>query len=269
MDFVVKHGEFEGPLDLLLQLVEKRKLFINDISLAGVTDDYLSHIGQLNVDIDQKTEFLVIAAILILLKSRSLLPNLELTEEEKGSVSDLEKRLIVYQIFSGAGEGLKNFIKKTRALRFNKKRKVVKPIVFVPDEAINLQVMHNEIVEILNKQPKKEVLPKVHIQKALTLEEVIDSLQERIQSATKFMFSNFAKNLNNQTGSDGQNTFTKEARVNIIVSFLAMLELVRQGILSVVQNENFEDIEIEKLADNSNEVIDSDDLPELDTPVSI
>lgn len=272
MDFVVKHGEFEGPLDLLLQLVEKRKLFINDISLAGVTDDYLSHINQLSVDIDQKTEFLVIAAILILLKSRSLLPNLELTEEEKGSVSDLEKRLIVYQIFSGAGEGLKNFIKKTRALRFNKKRRVVKPIVFVPDSAISLQVLHSEVTEILNKQPKREVLPKISIQKVLTLEEVIDSLQERIQNATKFMFSSFTTHTNGKL-----NATTKEARVNIIVSFLAMLELVRQGILSVAQNENFDDIEIEKLdTKNEDEVTEfigsdssSDNLPELDTPVIV
>lgn len=252
MDFVVKHGEFEGPLDLLLQLVEKRKLFINDISLAGVTDDYLAHINQLSVDIDQKTEFLVIAAILILLKSRSLLPNLELTEDEKVSVSDLEKRLIVYQIFSGAGDGLKNFIKKTLPLKFNKKRKVVKPIVFVPDNAISLQVLRTEITEILNKQPKREVLPKISIQKVLTLEEVIDSLQERIQSATKFMFSAFTEHANSKAGVK-HNIGTKEARVNIIVSFLAMLELVRQGILSVVQNENFDDIAIEKNSENFTE----------------
>jgi segregation and condensation protein A len=260
MDFVVKHGEFEGPLDLLLQLVEKRKLFINDISLAGVTDDYLGHIGQLEVDIDQKTEFLVIAAILILLKSRSLLPNLELTEDEKGSVSDLEKRLVIFQIFNGAGEGLKNFIKRTLPLKLNKKRKVIKPIVFVPDQAISLQALHTEINEILNKQPKREVLPKISIQKVLTLEEVIDSLQERIQSATKFMFSSFTTHTNSKT-----NATTKEARVNIIVSFLAMLELVRQGILSVAQNENFDDIEIEKLGENPNV---ADELSELSPQIN-
>lgn len=235
MDFVVRQGEFEGPLDLLLQLVEKRKLFINDISLASVTDDYLSYIQNLEVDIDQKTEFLVIAAILILLKSRSLLPNLELTVEEKQDVSELERRLSLYQLFVQAGEGLRIFIKKNTSLRLPKKRKKIKPIIFVEDNNISITALKNEIDLVLNRQPKKEVLPKVKIQKVLTIEEVIDSLQVRIEKASRFMFSS----LNEKTN-------TKEARVNIIVSFLAMLELVRQGLLSVTQNELFEDIAIEK-----------------------
>lgn len=238
MDFVIRQGQFEGPLDLLLQLVEKRKLFINDISLADVTDEYLGHIKDLSVDIDQKTEFLVIAAILILLKSRSLLPNLELTVDEKKDVSDLERRLMLYQLFVGAGESLKTFIKSGVAFRLPKKRKKIKQIVFVEDTTITNQLLHKEIVDVLSKVPKIEKLPKVKIEKILTLEEVIDSLQARIQTATRFMFSSLNKEAD-----------TKEARVNIIVSFLAMLELVRQGILSVTQNEMFEDIEIQKQED--------------------
>lgn len=242
MDFVVKQGEFEGPLDLLLQLVEKRKLFINDISLGTVTDEYLSHIQTLQINIDEKTEFLVIAAILILLKSRSLLPNLELTDEEKSSVSELEKRLNLFKVFVQAGDVLKQFIKKSFSLRLPKKRKVVKPIVFVPDQTINATALHTEILNILQRQPKAEIKPQVTVQKVLTLEEVIDSLQERIQNATRFMFSSFSGHTNSYP-----NTKTKEARVNIIVSFLAMLELVRQGILSVTQDDMFADIAIEKV----------------------
>lgn len=235
MDFVIRQGEFEGPLDLLLQLVEKRKFFINDISLAEVTDDYLGHIKDLQVNIDQKTEFLVIAAILILLKSRSLLPNLELTVDEKKDVSDLELRLRLYQLFVGAGDSLKTFIKNTVPLRLPKKRKKIKQIIFIKDDSITKNSVHNEVLGVLSKLPKVEVMPKVKIEKILTLEEVIDSLQTRIQTATKFMFSSLNKKAN-----------TKEARINIIVSFLAMLELVRQGILSVAQDDIFEDIEIQK-----------------------
>lgn len=235
MNFVIRQGEFEGPLDLLLQLVEKRKLFINDISLASVTDDYLSHIQNLEVDIDQKTEFLVIAAILILLKSRSLLPNLELTEEENKDVKDLEKRLEVYKFFIEISDSLKGFVKNGVELRLPKKRKLLKKIYFVEDQKINKNSIHLELLDIFNKQPIKQVLPKVNIQKVLTIEEVIDSLHKRIQNSGSFMFSSL-----------NEKAHTKEARVNIIVSFLAMLELVRQGILSVTQSELFQDISIEK-----------------------
>ena len=240
MDFVVKQAEFEGPLDLLLQLVEKRKLFINDISLAGVTDDYLGHIGNLKVGIDEKTEFLGIAAILILLKTRSLLPNLELTDEEVGSVGELERRLAIFQVFTNAGASIREFIKNNLPLKLPAKRKRLKPIVFVHDEALNINSLHNEMLGILNRQPKKEVLQKVVIQKVLTIEEVIDSLHKRIANATSFMFSAFTKH------HAHANARTKEVRVNIIVSFIAMLELVRQGILEVTQNELFDDIAINK-----------------------
>lgn len=235
MSFVVRQNNFEGPLDLLLQLVEKRKLFINDISLASVTDEYLSHIQNLEVDIDQKTEFLSIAAVLILLKSRSLLPNLELTEDENKDVKDLEKRLEVYKFFVDTADALKIFIKNSIELCLPKKRKIQKKISFVEDEKLNINSIKEELFNIMQRQTPKESLPKVNIQKVLTIEEVIDSLHKRIQNSGSFMFSSLNEKVN-----------TKEARVNIIVSFLAMLELVRQGILSVTQSQLFEDISIEK-----------------------
>jgi segregation and condensation protein A len=82
--YVVKAGSFEGPLEVLLGLIEERKLFINEISLASVTNEYLSYVRSLGgKNLPDATDFVVIAATLVLIKSRSLLPNLELTVDEK------------------------------------------------------------------------------------------------------------------------------------------------------------------------------------------
>ena len=89
----IKTDEFEGPLDLLLTLIEKRKFFINDISLSKVADDYLDYIrSQDNLLVKDTTHFLLIASTLVLIKSKSLLPSFTLTEDEQGDIKDLENQ---------------------------------------------------------------------------------------------------------------------------------------------------------------------------------
>src|ERR1035437_2753511 len=103
MPFTIKTQSFEGPLDLLLDLIEKRKLFINDISLAQVTDDFISHIKQgTGVSMGESAHFILVASTLLLIKSKSLLPDLNLTDEEQGDISDLERRLKMYKCIKEA-----------------------------------------------------------------------------------------------------------------------------------------------------------------------
>ena len=92
--------EFSGPLDLLLQLVEKKNLEITEISLAQVTQDYVTYIGnQELVHPEELADFLVIASTLLLIKSKSLLPTLELEIEEQEEILDLENHLQLYKIY--------------------------------------------------------------------------------------------------------------------------------------------------------------------------
>src|SRR3989344_3794745 len=98
MTYIMKQEKFEGPMELLLELIEKEKLSISEISLAKVADEYISYVkGLEKIDPEELAEFLVVAAHLMLIKSRSLLPQLKLTEEEEGSIEELEKRLKEYQ----------------------------------------------------------------------------------------------------------------------------------------------------------------------------
>ena len=101
--FAVKTEVFEGPLELLIELVEKRKLLINDISLAAVTDEYMQRVSAMQErSLPGTAQFVALAATLLLIKSKSLLPVLELTEEEEASIDDLQERLRQYQIVRDA-----------------------------------------------------------------------------------------------------------------------------------------------------------------------
>ncbi len=242
--YQIKMTGFEGPFGLLLELIEKRKLFINDVSLSTVTEDYLKYMNNLS---DRSSSFLpaeissfvLVASTLILIKSKSLLPNLDLTMEEEGDIKSLEERLRLYELFMKLGGNIKNnFGKKIIFAPLERKNEV---LVFLPDEQITKESMMSFAKGALGSVPQKIFLPKVEVQKVISINEMIDKLTERIQESVKMSFKNF-------TGK----VTTREERVFMIVGFLAMLELVRNGILQVAQENNFSDIIIEKREQTAN-----------------
>ena len=229
--FQIKTEVFEGPLDLLLSLIEKRKLFINDIALSKVADDYIAYLqGQEKFPIAQSADFLVIASTLLLIKSKSLLPGLNLTEDEQRDVGDLERRLKIYQRIKELSLHIKNQFGKDIIFAAEPRKAIP---VFSPDKTMTKENLLTAIISVIKALPKvAENIPKAVVKKVISLEEMIGNLTTRIQSSIKLSFREFAK-------------IGKEERVNVIISFLAMLELVKQGIVNVRQNEQFEDIEIE------------------------
>ena len=230
-EYQVKTHIFEGPLDTLLLLIEKRKLFINDISLAQVADDYIAYIKSLeDFPIADSAHFILIASTLVLIKSKSLLPQLSLSEEEQHSIEDLEVRLREYQKYKALSKHLRErFGIHVEYLRLPSKEKIV---VFTPDKNTSVNRIQETIRTVLSAIPKKELVPKAVVAKVISLEEMIESLTQRITSSLKMSFKDFAK-------------IGKTEKVNVIVSFLAMLELVKQGIIQVRQDKDFHDIEMQ------------------------
>lgn len=229
-DFKVRVGQFEGPLDLLLDLIEKRKLHISDLSLSQIADEFIEHIKSYEeFPIADSADFILVASTLLLIKSKSLLPNLPLSEEEQGSIEDLENRLASYKKYKelsvSIGKMFGNF------LYFAEERKSVR-VIFSPTPDISLQSLKNALSEVLQNMPKIESLPKVVVDKVISLEEMINKLSERIEKSLKASFKDFAG-------------VGKAEKINIIVSFLAMLELVKQGLVRVNQEKHFEDIQME------------------------
>jgi len=227
----VKTQIFEGPLDTLLTLIEKRKLFINDISLAQVADDYIAYVKNLeNFPIADSAHFILIASTLVLIKSKSLLPTLSLTEEEQGSIDDLQKRLAEYQKYKELSKHLRvRFGKNIEYIRLPSKEKV---IVFTPDKNTTVSKIFEIIKSVIRQIPKKEFMPKAIVEKVISLEEMIESLTERIRKSMRMSFKDFSGH-------------GKAEKLNVIVSFLAVLELVKQGIIRVTQDKEFRDIHME------------------------
>src|SRR3989344_1771283 len=106
--FTVKASEFEGPLDVLLNMIEERRLSISEINLAEVCDAYLAHLDKLpNLPLGETAQFILVASTLLLIKSRALLPMLDLSEEERESVEELERRLARYALIRKAARLLR------------------------------------------------------------------------------------------------------------------------------------------------------------------
>jgi segregation and condensation protein A len=231
MPFTVKTQTFEGPLDLLLDLIEKRKLFVSDISLAKVTDDFIAHVRQFeDLPMGESAHFILVASTLLLIKSKSLLPSLNLTEEEQGNINDLETRLKVYKRIKEASKHVQELFGAEVIYPQSQARPI--QAVFVPDPEFTLEKALYSLKDLINRLPKKEALPKVMVKKIMSLEESIATLTTRITSQLKMSFSQFTSD-------------HKGEKVSVIVSFLAMLELVKQGVLQVSQTSAFSDIDME------------------------
>ena len=246
MSFIVKQEHFEGPLDLLLTLIEKRKLFVNDIALAKVTDDFIEHIRAFdNFPLADSANFILIASTLLLIKSKSLLPSLDLTSEEEQSVHDLETRLKIYKEIKQASGGVRALFGKEMIFQPAQAglRSRFSVSVFSPDSSMTMSSIAAAIAHLIHALPKKELLPKAVVQKVISLEEMIVHLTERVTKSLKMSFREFAKN----NSKDGKNGIAdgRENKVNIIVSFLAMLELVKQGVIRVTQERPGDDINME------------------------
>ena len=232
--YTVKTKVFEGPLDLLLELVTKRKLFVNDVSLSEVTDDFIRYIEEHEeFPIGESAEFIVVASTLILIKSRSLLPAIKLTEDEEQSIHDLENRLVLYARFKELASSLKEIFGKRVIFEKTPSRSPL--VVFSPDSKTNVKDIFMALERVMEALPKKEVLPKVSVKKVISLEEMIDRLAERISKASKMNFREF---------HNSRGVLTHEKKVSVIISFLAMLELVKRGAIRVRQ-ESGGDIEME------------------------
>ena len=231
--YVFKHEKFEGPLQILLELIEKEKLAISEISLAKVADEYLLHVKSLGaINPDELAEFLVIAAQLMLLKSRSLLPHLELDEEEKSSIEELERRLEEYRRARERASALKE--RAALGLRIHARESFFGlPPLFFPPPGVGLGSLKAAFEAFVEALPKLEKLVEERIKKVISLEEKISHIRSFLMNVVERAFSEIIK------GS--------RERTEVIVSFLAILELARQRFVDLDQSKPFGDIVIKRL----------------------
>ena len=231
LEFAVKTPVFEGPLELLIELVEKRKLLINDISLAEVTDEYMARVSDMQQrSLPNTAQFINLAATLLLIKSKSLLPVLELTDEGEESIEHLEERLRLYQIYRNAAKSLQAIFGQN--VMYEKTFVAPTKILFVPDTYTELSELQSAAARVLQNLPKQVTKPKVQVRKVISLEDMISRLHSRIQREISLKFSDLVKD--------------EKEKGTVIVGFLAILESVKQGSILVAQAKQYDDIHIER-----------------------
>lgn len=231
----VKLEKFEGPLTLLLQLIEKEEMDITRISLGTLADQYIEFVKkEENIDPDLAADFLVIATKLLFLKSKTLLPYLSPEEEEEAE--DLEQQLKMFKEFVDASQKIKEKIKNKEFMytsQLGKKERMellAGEDHFSPPQNLQQEDMKNIMWELAEKSRSQltPALEEEEVEYKVNIEEKIKDIQNKMMKKIKCSFHKIVEGGGSKT--------------EMIVSFLAMLELAKQKSIHIEQEEAFADI---------------------------
>lgn len=244
MELEVKLQAFEGPLDLLLHLIEKNKVDIYDIPIVEITEQYLDYVSKMpKDDLDLASEFLVMAATLIDIKSRMLLPK-EIDEngEEIDPRAELVEKLIEYKMYKYAAVELRNM--QVYAGKSMYKQPTVPEEVSKYEPPVNLDSLLadvdlnklNDIFQMVLKRQVDKIDPvrskfgKIEMEE-VSLPDKITYVSTTVKKRKKCKFKQLLEEAH--------------SKVEVIVSFLAILELIKVGEIEVRQDETFGEIYID------------------------
>jgi segregation and condensation protein A len=242
--YTVQTAVYEGPLDLLLDLIERSELDITAVSLATVTEQYLSYLHELEEShADEISAFLVIAAKLVQIKSAALLPRppvLEPGEEDVGT--ELVEQLRLYRRF----KEIANYLQRREEQNLRTYLRLAPPPKIegkIDLSEITIADLLEAAQEVYNQEVEKQALGTVISAPKVTIREKIELISRKLGASEHAHFKELL----------GENP----SRIEIVVTFLALLELVKRYRVSAKQKDLFTDIEIERLDNwNPDEEID-------------
>jgi len=226
----IKLEQFSGPLDLLLALIEQEKLNIGEIALSKVTEQYFEYLNKLEEHRPEElADFLVIATKLVYLKSRNLLPQLSLEEEDGPSLAD---QLKMYKRYIEASHDIQKMWDKN-LVAYGRIEPPVKAEGFVLPANAEVGDLYSFFTSLLKRLKPLCPLPKVSIDRAVSIKEKIANIFDLLKTRKKLSFIQLLSKSENKT--------------EVIISFLAILELIKTGSASVNQKNTFSDLEIYKI----------------------
>lgn len=244
MELTVKLQVFEGPLDLLLYLLDKNKVNIYDIPIVEITAQYMEYIAEMKrQDLDVLSEFLVMAATLIDIKSKMLLPrDPDDEEEETDPRAELVQQLLEYKMYKCMAYELKD--RQVDAQRVMFKKPTIPEEVLEYQEPLNVEELVSDITlaklneifkSIMRKQqdkidPLRSKFGKIE-KEEVSLEEKTEYLENYATTHKQFSFRSLLE--------------AQSSKVEVIVTFLAILELMKTGKILISQEHIFDDIQID------------------------
>lgn len=230
----VRLKQFEGPLDLLLQLIEQNQLDISTVALAEVTEQYLGVLTAVEQrHPDELADFLVVAAKLLLIKSRILLPQLDVPEEEGLS---LEDQLKLYRTFVEASVHIRRLFRRRHVMYGREHAATIEPL-FAPPDRLSTLTLHDVFRAVLEKLEPLTLVSASTIVRTVSLQEKIESIRRLILEHSVIDFRQLLERA--------------QSRMDVIVTFLALLEIVKLRTAVVVQDKNFSEIRIAKTTEET------------------
>ncbi|KPU44873.1 segregation and condensation protein A [Oxobacter pfennigii] len=241
MPYQIKLQNFEGPFDLLFHLIEKAEVDIYDIPIAEITNQYLEYINKMrSIDLDVASEFILMAATLIQIKSKMLLPKeknpLDGTNEDADPRAELIEKLIEYKKFKEVSGLFKESEEKSMDI-FYKNAEIIDDI---EEDEILLNVSLNDLITAFNdiiERYKSGINEDVHLEEQLIREEftVYDKIlhiKQRLNNKNEISFS--------------QLFISNTTKFEIVITFLALLELMRTREISIYQTKSYGEIIIRR-----------------------
>ncbi|MDD5547487.1 MAG: segregation/condensation protein A [Candidatus Pacebacteria bacterium] len=236
MPYEIKTDKFSGPLDKLLELIEEKKMEITTISLAEVTADFLDYLKSLAEESKHPSviaDFVVVASRLLLIKSKNLLPSLELSNEEEADIKDLESRLKIYKEYKIASINIGKEWNKNKQ-SFSREFLSNMPAVFCPPSKLTIEELEASICKVVSDLqklvPEKQSIRKV----VITVKEKMEELMLRFTEGANHNFCDLS---------------CQKSKMEVIMIFLAILHLLRDRIIEAKQDGQFSDIIINKKQD--------------------
>lgn len=224
--------EFNGPLDLLLQLIEENELEITKIALAEVTEQFLQYLEQVEESKPEElADFLVVATKLLLLKSQAIMPYLQQEDEE--DPGELAAQLRMYKKYLDAMTGIEMLLNSGAALYPRKQTKVERKTVFSPPPSATTETMKQFYEDALQRLEPVVRIPKAAMERVVSLREKLAQVGDTIKKRAQVSF----RELLNDAGSRGE----------VVVTFLAVLELVKQHTVSVSQEGSNSELHITRI----------------------
>ncbi|NMB08033.1 MAG: segregation/condensation protein A [Tissierellia bacterium] len=241
MEYKIVLESFEGPMDLLLHLIDSAEIDIYDIPINEITEQYLEHIKRMEqLDLEVTSEFLLMAATLLEIKSKMLLPNEKKSEEEQLGTEDtdprleLVKSLIEYKKYKYASKELQNYEEVQKKVYYKPKEDIT---IFQEEEEIeemDLDKLVNALKDLLKKNKNAKISINIdEIQKEeYTLDESMEKIKMELEEREKIKFSSLFD--------------MDSSKKEIVITFLSILELIRIKYITIFQEDNFSEIIISK-----------------------
>lgn len=238
----IKVADFDGPFDLLLHLIRKNKMDIYNVEINRITNDYLKYIEDLKqMDLEVTSEFIVVAATLIEIKSKNLLPKKEKeTYDEEDIEKNLLQKLIIYKQIKESTSFFKEKYTNAGSI-YTKKPEIIEEVETSTENSdilnnvslFDLYNIYSNLLDVyVNKQNKANVIQKKIYVDKYKIEDKVDYLTEKLTEDKTTKFSELIEEC--------------ECKIECVVTFLALLEMIKLKLVTAYQSNNFGDILIER-----------------------